>query len=64
LDSLEPRSEEYAVIDLDIALPAEPKEALLFDGNNLVANPDYIEPKRVDKLADLQSRVAALEAKP
>ena len=64
LDSLTKRTSAYDLVDLDIAVPTEPAAALLFDGEKIVANPDYIEPKRVDELADLKSRVEILEAKP
>lgn len=53
------RAEEATVV-LDIPIPSKPLEAWLFDGNKLVLNPDYTEPKPV---RDLEAEIDKINKK-
>lgn len=63
------KREGHTVIILDIPIPKEPREALLYNETtqNLVDNPDYIEPKppfdvRVE-IDGLKAEIKALKGK-
>jgi len=54
---------DEAIIELDIEPPPKSLRAYLCDGEKLTPSSAYIEPVKVDKMAELEDRLAALEKK-
>ena len=57
---------DEAIVMVDLDIPSKPSEAWLFDGDKLIPNPDYVEPKPPRDLGaeidELKASVEALKA--